>query len=156
MQISSELARMFNNQISREYHNELSYRCMADWSARHGLDNIFKHLFLQADDEHGHALKFIHYLDEANAPLEVPAVVAASSDYADCHAIAVARLELESSTKDEIDSIMDAAIQEGDYGAQTFLQDMCLEQVQEVTESERFVAALECAGGAFLLDLQLK
>jgi len=156
MQMSPELVRMFNAQVAREYHNELAYRCMADWSARHGLANIFKHLSLQADDEHGHALKFLGYLNEANAPMEVPAVMAVSSDYADCHTIAVARLELEQATTDEINIIMDTAMQEGDYGAQTFLQDMCLEQVLEVTESERFIAALELAGSAFLLDLQLK
>jgi bacterioferritin B len=157
MQISVALASKFNAQVSHETHNQLQYLAVANYADRCGLANIAKHFEAQAEDERGHANKFIDYLNQANAVLAVPAIDPPVSDFSDLMMAAVLARELERKTTMEINSLWDEAVRDLDYSAQVLLQDFSFEQVKEETEAERFIALIDAAGGnGALVDLSFK
>lgn len=157
MQISQELATKINLQVSHETHNRFQYLSVANYADRCGLSNIAKHFRAQAEDENGHAQKFMDYLNDANAVLCPPAIEPPVCDFADMMSAAVLARELEHATTLDINSLWDQAVHDLDYGAQDMLQWFSREQISEETEAERFIALIEYAGGnCALVDTNMK
>lgn len=154
--ISETAAAMINAQISHEIHNEQQYRAFGSWASNLGLKRIAKYFNAQADDERGHAQKFIDYLIECNQQVAIQPIDAPVARFADCAEIADLRFTLESTTTDQIDALMDLAMQEADYGLQDLLQAFCREQKEELAEALRLVSLVKLSGGSVvLLDLAI-
>ena len=65
MQISSEMIKAINEQISHEAFSANAYTAIGSWCERTGYDGSAKFFFEQAAEENGHMLKFIHYFNNA-------------------------------------------------------------------------------------------
>lgn len=154
MQVSEELARLLNQQVSNEQGNAHLYEQVACWLRIRGLRHIAKMFAKQAEEERGHAKKLLGYLEEVNAEVVIPSVEAKSYGWDGCEAVAQLYIEAEVQTTLDLIRIMDVAMRENDYSSQDFLQPMLREQSEEVTTAERFKAAVMSAGGnLILLDL---
>jgi ferritin len=155
--ISSGAAASINAQISHELHNEQQYRAFGSWASNLGLSHLAAYFVKQADDERGHAQRFIDYLIECNQPLAILAIDAPQSAFGDVAEIADLRFALETTTTDQVNSIMDTAMRENDYGLQDLMQWFCREQKSEMAEALRLVSLARLSGGnAILLDLAVE
>lgn len=154
--ISEAAAAMINAQISHELHNEQQYRAFGSWASNLGLKRLATYFKAQADEERRHAQTFTDYLLECNQQVAIQPIAAPLARFADCAEIADLRFTLEAATTDQIDALMDLAMQEADYGLQDMLQAFCREQKEELAEALRLVSLVKLSGGnVVLLDLAI-
>ena len=151
MQISSELASLFNQQVSNEQANAHLYEQVACWCRLRGLKNLAAMFAKQADEERGHHKKMLGYLEEVNAEVVIPPTEAKPHGWGSCNEVAQTFIEAEMQTTEAINEMMRLAMSEEDYSAQDFLQPFCQEQSEEVTTAQRFMAAVMASGGNLLL-----
>src|SRR6476620_6598190 len=73
MRISSKIIEAINDQIAYEASATYAYLAIGSWCERTGYDGSTVFFFEQANEEHLHMLKFIHYLNNAGAEAIIPA-----------------------------------------------------------------------------------
>ena len=151
MQISETLGSLFNQQAANEIGNANVYEQLASWCGIRGLKRISALFTAQANDERSHSMKFVKYLDDANCQLDIQDIPRTIPIWESCDDIAMARLELEMRTTQEIQDMYLLAVKENDFAAQSFLDWFAKEQVDEVTESERFLSIVKESNGNYLL-----
>ena len=74
MRISSKIEKAINDQISYEASAINVYIAMGSWCERTGYDGSAAFFFEQATEENTHMLKFVHYLNNAEAEAIIPAI----------------------------------------------------------------------------------
>jgi len=74
MLISQTLNDKINEQIGYEFAASIQYTAIASHFDAESLPFLARHFYKQADEEHEHAMKFIKFLIDAGARVEIPAV----------------------------------------------------------------------------------
>ena len=74
MLINQELAKAINEQIGREFHAKLRYVNTAAYFDTEDLPQLATFFYNQSQDEDLHAMKFVHYLVDAGARIQIPAI----------------------------------------------------------------------------------
>jgi ferritin len=154
MLISPELAAAFNVQIGHEFGASLQYLSIAGYFDRQKLKLLAKLFFKQADEEKAHALKFVHYLLDTQGKLEIPSIPAPVATFASAEAAAQAALTWEKEVTGQITGLMDLAMSQNDYLAQSFLQDFIDEQLEEVMKMDQLVSVIHRSGERNLLMVE--
>jgi len=154
MMISPELASAFNKQIGHELGASLQYLSIAAHFDQQKLKLLSKLFFEQADEEKAHALKFVHYVLDTKGKLQIPAVPAPASSFASAEAAVSAALAWEQEVTGQIKGLMDLAVKESDYLAQSFLQDFIDEQLEEVMKMDQLVSVIQRAGEKNLIMVE--
>ncbi len=154
MLISRELADAINEQIGREFGASMQYVSIAaHFSGRH-LKLLSTLFFEQADEERQHALKFINYLLDTKGGLRIPAIEAPKATFGSAEDAAGAALAWEREVTRQITALMDLAVKQNDYLAQSFLQWFIDEQLEEVVKMERLLGVIQQAGEKNLLMVE--
>jgi bacterioferritin B len=154
MLISPELAAAFNEQIGHEFGASLQYLSIAGHFERQHLKLLAKLFFAQADEERGHALKFVHYLLDTHGQLEIPSIPAPVAAFSSAEAAAHAALTWEKEVTGQITRLMDLAVSQNDYLAQSFLQEFIDEQLEEVMKMDQLVSVIHRSGERNLLMVE--
>src|SRR4051812_5544903 len=76
----------------------------------------------QAEEERQHAMKFVKYVLDTKGPLQIPAIPAPKTTFASAEDAVQAALTWEKDVTKQITGLMDIAVKENDYLAQSFLQ----------------------------------
>ena len=154
MLISRELAKAFNIQIGHELGASLQYISIgAHFHQRH-LTLLSKLFLTQADEERQHAMKFVKYVLDAKGELQIPAVAAPTSTFATAEEAVGAALNWENDVTRQITALMDHAVRENDYLAQSFLQWFVDEQLEEVVKMDRLLSVIRQSGEKNLLMVE--
>jgi ferritin len=152
--ISRELADAFNQQIGHEFGASMQYVSIAaHFEARH-LKLLGKLFFDQADEERQHAMKFVKYLLDTKGALKIPAIPAALATFASAEDAVQAALKWEYKVTDQITGLMDLAVKQNDYLAQSFLQWFVDEQLEEVVKMDRLLSIIKQSGERNLLMVE--
>jgi ferritin len=154
MMISSELAAAINEQIGHEFTASLQYLSIASHFDSQHLALLAKLFFKQAEEEHQHGLKLLHYLVDTKAGLNLPAVPAPTASFASSEDAVAAAVAWEHEVTRRINALIDQAVADNDYLAQGFLQWFVDEQLEEVTTMERLLAVVRQAGEHNLLMVE--
>ena len=133
MLISKPLEDAINAQVGREFGASMQYISIAAYFDNDDLEELSAFFFRQADEERMHAMKFANYILEAGGQVRIPAIPAAKYNFSSAEEAVQAALDWEMEVTSEINTIMDIAVQEKDYIAQTFLQWFVNEQLEEVS-----------------------
>ena len=152
--IAPELVTAFNDQIGHEFGASLQYVSIAAHFTRQHLTLLSKLFLDQADEERQHAMKFVKYLLDTRAELRIPQIPAPSAGFASAEAAVQAALDWEREVTGQITNLMDLAIQNNDYLAQSFLQWFIDEQLEEVVKMERLLGVVKQAGEKNLLMVE--
>ena len=139
MLISPELAKAFNQQIGHEFGASMQYVSIAAHFNQRQLTLLAKLFFDQADEEKQHAMKFVKYLLDTKGDLQIPAIPAPKPTFASAEEAVQAALNWEKDVTKQITGLMDLAVKENDYLAQSFLQWFIDEQLEEVVKMERLL-----------------
>jgi ferritin len=120
--ISPELAAAINAQIGHEFGASMQYRSIAAHFHKRQLALLSKLFIKQAEEEREHAMKFVNYLMDTKGGLEIPLIPAPTHVFASAADAVEAALKWEEEVTRQISSLMDLAVAQNDYIAQSFLQ----------------------------------
>src|SRR5256886_16027621 len=81
MLTSQKVIDAINEQIGYEFSAELQYYAIAAHFAAEALPQLSQHFFKQAEEEKGHALRFIKYVVDAGGRVVIPALEAPKSNF---------------------------------------------------------------------------
>lgn len=154
MLISQTLATALNQQIGNELGASLQYVSIAGFFHQRQLTLLSKLFMTQADEERQHAMKFVQYLLDTKGGLEIPAVAAPARTFATAEAAVEAALNWEKEVTSQITALMDIAVKENDYLAQSFLQWFIDEQLEEVVKMDRLLGVIKQSGERNLLMVE--
>jgi bacterioferritin B len=152
--ISTKLAKAFNEQIGHEFGASMQYVSIAAHFQRSQLTLLAKLFFEQAEEERQHAMKFVKYLLDTKADLRIPAIPAATPAFSSAEAAVHAALTWEQDVTRQITALMDLAVKENDYLAQSFLQWFIDEQLEEVVKMDRLLSIVRQSGEKNLLMVE--
>ncbi len=154
MLISPELARAFNEQIGHEFGASLQYVSIAAHFSQRQLTLLAKMFFTQAEEERQHAQKFVQYLLDTKGELKIPAVPAPTPAFTSAEDAVQAALNWEEEVTRQITGLMDLAVKQNDYLAQSFLQWFIDEQLEEVVKMDRLLNVIRQSGERNLLMVE--
>ena len=152
--ISPDLAKAFNEQIGHEFGASQQYVSIAAHFQRSQLTLLAKLFFAQAEEEREHAMKFVKYLLDTKGDLRLPAIPAPVAAFASAEAAVQAALTWEQDVTRQITGLMDKAVKENDYLAQSFLQWFIDEQLEEVVKMDRLLGVIRQSGEKNLLMVE--
>ncbi|MDR7497888.1 MAG: ferritin [Armatimonadota bacterium] len=151
MQISQKMNKAINEQIGREFGASLQYVAIAAYFDGQSLPQLARYFYKQADEERGHAMRFIGYLLDAGAGVNIPAVSGPKAEFGSAEECVKLSLRWEQEVTKQIYGLMELAIKESDYTTQQFLQWFISEQLEEVSSMEKLLAVVRRAGEGGLL-----
>lgn len=154
MLISKELAAAFNQQIGNELGASLQYVSIAAHFHQRQLLLLSKLFMAQADEERQHAMKFVKYVLDTKGELQIPSVAAPTPTFASAEDAVAAALRWEEEVTRQIGQLMDLAVKQNDYLAQSFLQWFIDEQLEEVAKMDRILSVIRQSGEKNLLMVE--
>lgn len=154
MMISAKMQDALNAQIGMEFSAAMKYDAMAAHFEAEALPQAAKRFFKQAAEERLHAHKFLRYVLDVGARVQIPAIPAPPHTYKSSEAAAQAALDSELAVTKSINDIMDLAISEKDHATAAMLQWFVTEQVEEVSSAEQFLRLVQRAGEKNILAVE--
>jgi bacterioferritin B len=152
--ISPALAKAFNEQIGHEFGASMQYVSIAAHFQRHQLTLLARLFFEQAEEEREHAMKFVKYLLDTKGELRVPETPAPTPTFASAEAAVQAALRWEQEVTRQITTLMEQAVKDNDYLAQSFLQWFVDEQLEEVVKMDRLLSVIRQSGEKNLIMVE--
>ncbi|MCJ7696023.1 MAG: ferritin [Anaerolineaceae bacterium] len=158
MKISKSLNDALNGQLGHELVASHIYMSMAVYFNSLELKNLSAEFFRQSGEEREHALKFMHYMMEVGAEVEIPAIDKPQKDYTSVVEVFEKALEWEKVVTARINKMMDIAVADKDYASQGMLAWFIKEQVEEEASMSRFVTVAKALGekNIFMLEGHVK
>ncbi len=154
MLISKELAAAFNEEIGLEMFASHQYLSIGSYFQTLGLKKLAGMFYKQGDEERGHGIKLLHYLDEVGGAVEIPAVKAPKATFKSAEEAVQLSLDWELEVTRRINAMMTLAVEQKDYAAQDFLRWFVTEQVEEVATMENLLKVVKTAGDRSLLVVE--
>lgn len=157
--MNKNVEKAINAQIVVEGYSSQLYLAMASWCEANGFPGAAHFLFVHADEERMHMLKFIHYVNDRNGHAVVPALKAPPKDYKNIFHVFEEIMKHEEYVTAEINGLVEAAMNEKDFNTVNFLQWYVMEQVEEESLFRSILDKINLLGkekGMFyLLDKEL-
>jgi ferritin len=135
-----------NRQVEREGYSSNLYLAMASWAENNGMSGIASWLYVQADEERLHMLKFIKYINERGGKAIVPAFKKPVAEYKSVEDVFTQVLKHEEFVSASINEIVQVTLEVKDYTTQNFLQWFVNEQIQEEASAHQILDKLRLVG----------
>lgn len=144
--ISEKMRASINAQVVNELHSSTAYLSVASWLEGQGWKILGAHFFKQSQEERAHALKFIRYLLEVGAPVEIGPIPAVVNTFESVEAAVEASLAQEAEVTRQINALMGLAHDERDFATVSFLKWFVDEQVEEMSSMSELLQLIRHAG----------
>ena len=159
MKINKKVEDAINKQINAELYSAYLYLGMSSKCVETNLKGIANWLYVQAQEEMTHAMKFYRFvLDRGGHPV-MPAIEGVRTDWGSPLEMFEAAYEHEKKVSAMINAIMDVAIAERDHATASMLNWFVDEQVEEEANSSEIAEKLKLIGaskdGLLMLDKEL-
>src|SRR5436189_2811308 len=115
MLTSQKVIDAINEQIGYEFSAELQYYAIAAHFASEALPQLSSHFFKQAEEEKGHALRFIKYVVDAGGRVVIPAIEAPQGLFKNPEQAVKLSLDQEVKVTHQINALVELARNENDY-----------------------------------------
>jgi ferritin len=150
MLTSHKVIDAINEQIGYEFSAELQYYAIAAHFAAEALPQLSQHFFKQAEEEKGHAIRFMNYVIDAGGRAVIPAIDAPKSKFKTARDAVKLSLDQEVHVTKQINALVDLARKENDHITINFLQWFLTEQLEEVSSMDNLLKIIERAGDDLL------
>ena len=146
-----------NNQVKLEAASSHGYLAMASWSEiQPGLDNVAEYFYLQSEEERGHMLKLMRFINERGGFAMVPALDQPIVTFKSLKNVFEEFLKHELQVSHSINELVDLSLKEKDYATHNFLQWYVNEHIEEEKSArvlnEKLELIGEDKGGLYLFD----
>ncbi len=152
--LPEKVEELCNRQIEREGFSSNLYLAMASWSENKGMNGIATWLYAQAEEEKGHMLKFIKYVNERNGTAVIPAFKQPPVKYKGVKEMFNEVLKHEQFISASINEVLEGAMASNDHATVNWIQWFVNEQVEEESSVQVIIDKLGLAGehGLYFLD----
>lgn len=151
MTLKEKMIEPFNAQIKSEFTASAQYIAIAVYFDDASLKELANFFYRQSDEEHMHAMKFVHFMLETGAKPTIPDTPKLRNDFSSLADAVQFALDQEKDVTDQIDNLVDLSITESDHAANNFLQWFVTEQVEEVDTMTNLLQTIKLAGDNLLL-----
>lgn len=151
MLISKAMAQHMNEQIGHEFGASLQYVNLAAYFDGAGLPVLRDHFFKQADEERGHAMKFVRYILDADGAVQIPPIPAPRHTFSSAEEAVSLALEWEYTVAKQIHALLERASSERDYVAHDFLEWFAREQLEEISSMDMLLKMVRRSGESGLM-----
>ncbi len=157
--LKETIQNALNAQLGREMYSSNLYLAMAGYFQSINLKGFAHWMRLQAQEETGHAMKFFDYMLERGGLARISSINEPPSSWDSPLSAMEDALKHEQYVTQNINSLADLAIREGDHATQIFLQWFVTEQVEEEASVSEIVEKLKMIGdwkgGLLMIDNEL-
>ena len=154
MLISSKMNAAINQQIGNEFGASVQYVAIASHFAGEGLTALAGHFYKQSDEERDHAMRFVHYLDDAGGKVEIPTIPAPRTKFKNVADAIKLALSHEINVTNQINALVDLALKESDHISRDMLSWFVKEQLEEVSSMDNLLKVVVRAGEANLIHVE--
>jgi len=152
--LTKKVEEFCNRQIEREGYSSNLYLAMASWAETKGMAGIAGWLYAQADEERGHMLRFVRYVNERGGSAILPEFKKPPVKYKGIPEMFDEVLKHEKFISASINEVLETAIAEKDHATATWIQWFVKEQVEEESSAQLIIDKISLAGehGIYFLD----
>ena len=154
MIISKEMNAAINEQIGNEFQASIQYVAIAAYFDHESLPELAAHFYQQAEEERQHAMRFVKYLINAGAQVDVPTIPDTRNEFGSAEAAVKHALDGETIVTQQINTLVDRAIQERDHITHNYLQWFVTEQLEELSSMDTLLKIVRRAGEDGLLHVE--
>ena len=159
MKINKKVEDAIVRQINAELYSAYLYLGMSSKCTEMNLKGLAHWLYVQAQEEMTHAMKFYRFVLERGGHPLMPAIEGVRTDWKDPLEMFEAAYAHEQKVTSLINAIMDIAVAERDHATSSMLNWFVDEQVEEEANSSEIAEKLKLIGaskeGLFMLDKEL-
>lgn len=141
--LSDELIPALTEQVGNEFNAHLQYLAMAIWYDAETLPTLAGIFYLQAREEHNHAMMLIQYLLDQDVEVVIPGVAAPQSQFADLVAPVRLALDLEREVTEQYNRLAAITRSINDFQSSQFIDWFLKEQVEEVAKMKDLLRTVE-------------
>ena len=149
--LKQPVVEALNAQVVEEFSASLQYIAIALYFDAETLPQLSHFFHLQAQEEHEHAMKLLLYINEAGGKALVPATKEVKNEFETAVEAVQLALDQELQVTDQINNLVDIAINEKDHLTREFLQWFVTEQLEEVSTMSALLSVIKRAGEEKLL-----
>ena len=154
MVANQKIIAAINEQIGNEFSAMLQYYAISAHFGAEALLELSAHFHQQAEEEKQHALRFIQFVIDVGARVDIPAVPAPQGAFKVAEDAVKLSLEQEEQVTTQINALLSMAKAESDYTTDNFLQWFVKEQLEEVSSMEQLLRVVQRAGEGNLLRVE--
>jgi bacterioferritin B len=152
MLTSKKVINAINEQIGNEFDAMLQYFSIAAHFGSEALPQLSQHFFRQAEEEKGHALRFMKYVVDAGGHAAIPAIGAPKARFKNAEEAVKLSLDQEVKVTHQINALVGLARSENDYITINFLQWFLTEQLEEVSSMDNLLKIVQRAENILQAD----
>ena len=157
--LDKKVVELLNQQVNKEFYSAYLYLDFSNYYYNEGLDGFGNWYKIQAQEERDHAMLFIQYLQNNDAPVTYEAIDKPETALNSHMDALKAGLAHEQYVTELIHQIYDAANEGKDYRSMQFLDWFVKEQGEEETNASDLIKKMELFGsdakGLYMLDQEL-
>jgi len=143
---SDTLIAALNRQIGHELEASVQYTSIACFLASQTLPELAAVFYDQADEERGHAMRFVKFILAVGGKVAIPARPAPRSDFDSVEACVEKSLDSERAVTDQVNELVDLAGADSNHVALRFLDYFVVEQLEEVNKMSSLLTLVRRAG----------
>jgi ferritin len=144
--LTKKVESILNEQIEKEGYSSNLYLAMASWSEAEGFEGISKWLYAQAEEEHKHMLKLLHYVNDRDGKALVPAFKKPPVTFKSILDMFKEVLKHEQFISTSINEIVAVCVAEKDFTTQNWVQWYVNEQIEEEKNAQSILDKLKLLG----------
>jgi ferritin len=118
---SQKIIDAVNEQIGQEFGAMLQYYAIAAHFGAEALPELSEHFYEQAEEEKQHALRFIQFVTDTGARVEIPPALAPQADFKAAEDAVKLSLEQENTVMSQVNALVAMAKAESNYTTENFL-----------------------------------
>lgn len=154
--LSKNVEKALNDQITAEMMSSQYYLSMASWAETKGFNGVADFLYKQSDEERGHMLKLVKYVNERGGQAIVGAVGSQPKSFKSLTFVFEQLLNHEIGVSRQINELVAICLDERDYTTQNFLQWYVSEQIEEEALARTIMDKMRLIGndkgGLYMFD----
>jgi ferritin len=152
--MNKKVEDILNLQVEKEAYSSNLYLSMASWAEVNGLGGVAEWLYVQADEERMHMLKFIKYINERGGHALVPALKKPGKEFKNVKSMFEEVLKHEEYISASINEIVALCQKEKDFTTHNWVQWFVNEQIEEEANARKILDKLKLVGDSnmYLFD----
>ncbi len=135
-----------NRQVEREGYSSSLYLAMASWAETNGFNGVAGWLYVQAEEERMHMLKFIKYINERDGKAIISGIKQPPVEFKGVEEMFHAVLEHEEFITDSINEIVSLTHHQKDNNTQNIHQTYVTEHIEEEASARTILDKLRLVG----------
>jgi len=147
MLLKQPVVDAINAQVAEEFTASAQYLAIALYFERETLPELARFFHLQATEEYGHANRLLAYINEAGGMPLIKSTKSVQNDFSDVEACIQLALNQELTVTDQINHLVDVAMENNDHLTRQYLQWFVTEQLEEVSTMSDLLNIVKRAKG---------